>query len=265
MFSSGSQQKKVGVIGVGAIGGAVCKALQGGIDGFTLHGVSDPALKQDFNVPNLTQDDLIAQCDLIVEALPPSAAQDLARKCLAARRDMIMISACALLTAPDILDQARVSESRIIVPSGALTGIDGVSSMKNLGIISASIASTKKPLAYAGAPYITDNNIDLDNITEKTQIFAGNALEAAKGFPANLNVAATLSLAGIGAENTGVEIWADPDIAGNCHEITVKGEFSTMTARVENTPDPQNPKSSMLAAQSIIATLRNASASLVVL
>ena len=90
-------------------------------------------------------------------------------------------------------------------------------------------------------------------------------MEAAKGFPANVNVAATLSLAGIGAEQTRVEIWADPQAKGNSHEITVTGEFSTLHARIENRPDPANPKSSMLAAQSIVAVLRDMNNALVVL
>ncbi len=134
-----------------------------------------------------------------------------------------------------------------------------------MGIKSAAIASTKKPMAYDGAPFIVDNNIQLSAITEKTRLFQGNALEAAQGFPANLNVAATLSLAGIGPERTIVEIWADPDIAGNRHEITVEGEFSTITSQIQNIPDPTNPKSSMLAAQSIVATLKHMAEPLVVL
>lgn len=268
MFLNRSQQEKpvkVGVVGVGAIGSAVCTALMGGIDGFILHAISDPAPSIGVPCPNLDQDALLDCCDLIIEALPPAAAQGLARACLAAQKDMIMISACALLTAPDLLDQARVSVTRIIVPSGALSGIDGVSALRHLGIKRASIASTKKPLAYDGAPYIVNNDIDLDSITEKTQLFAGNALEAAQGFPANLNVAATLSLAGIGAQATQVEIWADPAIQGNRHHITVEGEFSTLTSTIENKPDPKNPKSSMLAAQSIVAVLSNMSAPLIVL
>lgn len=106
--------------------------------------------------------------------------------------------------------------------------------------------------------------IDLTSITKMTRIFEGTALEAAKGFPANVNVAATLSLAGIGAEKTRVEIWADPDAKGNAHEFTVEGEFSTLTSRIVNMPDPANPKSSMLAAQSIVSVLEDLNSALVV-
>ena len=107
--------------------------------------------------------------------------------------------------------------------------------------------------------------IDLSQIKTRTKIFEGNAIEASKGFPANVNVAATLSLAGIGAENTNVEIWADPEATGNSHAIIVEGEFSTIKATVENMPDPANPKSSMLAAQSIVTCLEDMNNALVVL
>lgn len=266
-FLSSQQQKpiKVGIAGVGAIGGAVAKALIEGIDGFELIAISDPAPSIECHVPNINFTQLAKTADLIIEALPPAIVSQLITIALAEKTDLIAISACALLIEPQLLAQIRSSSNRIIVPSGALAGIDGVSSLMQIGIKSASIASTKKPLAYGGAPFITDNNIDLNAITEKTQLFKGTALEAAKGFPANLNVAATLSLAGIGAERTMVEIWADPQITGNRHEITVEGEFSRITTQIQNTPDPSNPKSSMLAAQSIVATLRNMSEPLVIL
>ena len=268
MFTATTNSQKpirVGIAGIGAIGSAVAKALITGINGFELAAISDPSPSMDCNVPNVGFTELAKTTDLIVEALPPSIVPSLIQTALDEKTDVIAISACALLTAPELLKQIRSSSNRIIVPSGALAGIDGVSSLKQIGIKSASIASTKKPAAYDGAPFITDNNIDLTAITEKTQLFKGTALEAAKGFPANLNVAATLSLAGIGPDRTMVEIWADPTITGNRHEITVKGEFSTIEARITNTPDPQNPKSSMLAAQSIVATLRNMSEPLVIL
>lgn len=243
----------------------MAKALLEGIDGFELVAISDPAPIIDCNCPNLSFEQLVKSADLIIECLPPREIPPLLDLVLQHEKDMIMISASSLLINPEFESRIRTSKSRVIVPSGALAGIDGVSSLKQMGITSVSIASTKKPLAYDGAPFITTNNIDLHNIKEKTRLFSGNAIEAAKGFPANLNVAATLSFAGIGAQKTQVEIWADPDINGNQHEISVEGEFSTIYCRIKNTPDPQNPKSSMLAAQSIISTLKSMSEPLVII
>lgn len=260
---------KVGIAGTGAIGSAVARALINGIDGLSLTAISDINPNPEFDTPNVDFDRLIAQSDIIVECLPPSAVPDLAIKAIKAQKTLILISSCALLIYPEILDTHRDipkgQRGRIIVPSGALSGLDGVKALKKLGIKNSKIASTKKPRGFTGAPYVEEMGIDLGTISKPTRIFEGNATEAAKGFPANVNVAATLSLAGIGAENTRVEIWAAPDIPGNTHEITVIGEYSRIEAKITNTPDPNNPKSSMLAAQSIISCLEDMNNALVVL
>lgn len=245
---------KIGVAGCGALGTIVCNALQKSIQGYEFIGVSDIA-DPDFGVPNLSFDKLSEQCDWIVECLPPKIVPELARTVLGKDKTLIMISACSLLLFPEIEEMAKKSNGRILVPSGAIAGLDAVSALNCANIDSATIATTKHPRGLKGAPYITEQNINLDNITENTLIFKGNAHEAAKAFPANVNVAATLSLAGIGAENTSVEVWADPNAPGNKHEITVVGGKSTIKTSVENLPDPENPKSSMLAGYSIVSAL----------
>lgn len=257
---------KIGIAGLGAIGCAVARALTNdkGIAGYTLHAVSDPEPKADFGVDNVSFEKLATSCDLIVECLPVRIVPQLAQKVFAQNKDVIFISSAALLVHPEILKWHAASSSRVYVPSGALAGLDGVRAMREMGIKQSKIASTKPPMGFSGAPYVVDNNIDLEAIKTKTCIFEGNALEASIGFPANINVAATLSLAGIGAENTRVEIWADPQAKGNAHEITVQSAYSTMTARIENMPDPANPKSSVLAAQSIVSVLRDRNSRLIV-
>lgn len=251
--------RKVGIAGVGAIGSAVARALVKGIQGYELTAASDIKPSSEFAIPCVDFTELAARCDLIIEALPPAVVPALAEQVFKANKDLVLVSSCAAVMFPGIMEQHRSSKSRIIVPSGALAGLDGVSSLAQLGIKSAKIASTKPPKNYGGAPFITAQNIDLSSIKTRQLLFKGNALEASKGFPANVNVAATLSLAGIGPERTEVEIWADPDSVGNCHEIEVVGEYSTIRAKVENTPDPANPKSSMLAAQSVVSLLKNLS------
>lgn len=249
--------KKVGIAGVGAIGGAVAKALVNGIKGFQLHMVSDPNVQNTHDVPNVDFETLSNHCDLIIECLPAHFVSELARYAYKANADIIYISSAALLLSPEILENAKKSSTRSYLPSGALCGLDGVRAMREMGINSAKIASTKPPFGFSNAPYIIENKITLSDIKEKTRLFTGNAYDAAKGFPANVNVAATLSLAGIGAEKTVVEIWADPSATGNVHEISVKSDYSALSTKIENQPDPKNPKSSVLAAQSIVATLRN--------
>ena len=246
---------KIGVAGCGALGTIVCSALQEGIEGYDFIAVSDLD-NPDFGVPNLPFDELAQQCDWVVECLPPKIVPELAKAVMSHNKTLVMISACSLLLFPEIEEIAKKSKGRIIVPSGAIAGLDAVAALNCAKIDSATIATTKHPRGLKGAPYIQSKAIDLEKITKNTLIFKGNAHEAAQAFPANVNVAATLSLAGIGAQNTMVEVWADPDATGNKHEITVIGGKSTIKTSVENLPDPDNPKSSMLAGYSIVAGLK---------
>jgi len=256
---------KIGIAGTGAIGSTVARALLEGINGFELTCASDINPSDEFDIPYVDFAVLAEQSDIIIECLPSEIVSALTDEAFPRGRDMILISSSALLIHPSILERHKKSDSRIIVPSGALTGLDGVKALMHSGIKTATIISTKKPTGFSGAPYVSQEQIDLTCITEKTRLFKGNALEAAKGFPANVNVAATLSLAGIGPQRTEVEIWADPDAKGNRHEIIVTGAFSTIKACVDNLPDPANPRTSILAAHSIISVLKGLSAPLVVL
>lgn len=255
--------ERIGVAGVGAIGGAVCRALlsESGIPGLRLAAVADlrpPGLP----VPCLDFDGLAEAADLVVECLPAAAVPALARAVLGRGKTLMLVTSAALLLYPDIRAQAEAGRGRILVPAGALAGIDGVLALANLGIVEARIRSTKPPRAYEGAPHVVAANIDLAAVHEPLLLFEGSAYEAARAFPANVNVAATLSLAGIGPEQTRVEVWADPFATGNTHEIRVDSELCTLRASVTSQPDPANPKSSVLAAQSAIAALRSRTAAL---
>jgi aspartate dehydrogenase len=123
-------------------------------------------------------------------------------------------------------------------------------------ITESKIISSKPPKGFKNAPYIIEKNINLDEMQNRVMIFSGNVYDAAKAFPANVNVAASLALAGIGPEKTQVEVWADPAAKGNSHEIVVSGPGSVVRSRIENVPDPSNPKSSMQAGYSIVAALK---------
>lgn len=252
-------KQKVGLAGCGALGTIVAKALIEGIEGYELIGIAD-IRKPPFDVPLMGFEELAEKADLVIECLPPKEVPNLAQIVLEKNKHLILISAAALLLYPEIESWAAKSRGCIIVPSGALSGLDAVSALNCAGIQSAKICSTKPPKGFTGAPYVMQEQINLDAIREKTKLFEGNALEAARAFPANVNVAASLSLAGIGPDKTRVEVWADPDIKGNSHEITVFGERSTLVSKVENTPDPANPKSSMLAGYSIVAWLKKQNA-----
>ncbi len=255
---------RVAVAGVGAIGSVVCRALIDGIDGFSLAAVSDldPAEaakrvnRPDFDLNFVPLEEIAAQAEWVIEALPAQAALPLARHALSLNKTMVAVSSSALLLHPEIAGLCK-NGGRLLVPSGAIAGLDGVAALAETGIERLAIRTTKKPGAYAGAPYIEKNRIDLAAIGVATCIFSGHALEAAAAFPANVNVAATLTLAsGLDPERVVVEAWADPGIANNIHEIEASNAQSRLSFKIENIPSPANPKSSALTALSVIALLR---------
>lgn len=247
--------EKVGIAGVGALGGIVARALVDGIEGYMLEAISnlEPV---DIPVDNVSFAKLAERCDVIVECLPPVAVPELAREVLSRNKTLVLISSCALVLYPETAELSKTGKGRILVPSGALAGLDGVFAMGQNAITESKIISTKPPKGFKNAPYLLEKNINPDDIKTRQMIFSGNVFEAAKAFPANVNVAASLALAGLGPEKTQVEVWADPDAKGNSHEIIVSGPGSVIRSKIENVPDPSNPKSSMQAGYSIVAALQ---------
>jgi aspartate dehydrogenase len=169
------------------------------------------------------------------------------------------LSVGAILSHPDLIDLARTRGGQIIVPTGALLGLDAVCAAAE-GKIESVTMVTRKPIAgLLGAPYLTESNVDISKLTEPKLIFRGSAREAAKGFPANLNVAVALSLAGIGPDKTTLEIWADPTATRNIHRIVVKSDSSAIDMTIENIPS-ENPKTGRITALSVISLLRKLTA-----
>ena len=152
---------------------------------------------------------------------------------------------------------AAVVISRPFEPSPALAGGGGADA-----VASATIESRKHPRGWAGAPYLLAHGIDVAAITEPTVIFEGNALDAAAGFPANVNVAAALALAGIGPQRTTVRLWADPTVDRNIHTIKVEAAAARLTMTVENVPSETNPKTGKLTPLSVLACLRGLTSTL---
>jgi len=258
---------KIGVIGCGAIGARICKAIDAGNINAQLVAIYDRSSEHCENLfgslenkPVIAQPlELISKADIIVECASQAAVRELGLSVLERGKDLMVMSVGALMD-PDLLKEfilaARKNDCRIYVPSGAIAGIDGLKSASIATIDKVILSTTKNPTGLSGAPFIVENNIDLGSFHEKTLIFEGNAKEAVRAFPANVNVAASLSLAGIGAEKTHVKVFVDPRATRNIHEIMVIGKFGTFTSRIENLPSPENPRTSLLAALSAIATLK---------
>jgi aspartate dehydrogenase len=151
-----------------------------------------------------------------------------------------------------------------VVPTGALLGLDAVRATAEGNIASAKIVTRKPPAGLIGAPLLVERNLSVDGLTEPLLVFAGNARQAIAGFPANVNVAVALSLAGIGPDRTQVEIWADPGVTRNVHTILVKSDSSDLTMTIENIPSEENPRTGRITALSALAALRRLTAPLVV-
>ena len=142
------------------------------------------------------------------------------------------------------------------------SGLDAVRAAAEGQVESVTIESRKPPRGLEGAPYLVQHGIDVSGITAPKRVFEGNAFDAAAGFPANVNVAAALALAGIGPIRTRVEIWADPGIDRNTHTIRVEAEAARFTMTIENVPSEENPRTGQITALSMLACLRGLVATL---
>jgi aspartate dehydrogenase len=201
---------------------------------------------------------------LVIEAAGPDVVRRYAAGWLARGADVMVLSAGALVEpalARELRAVARANGRRVLGPSGAVAGIDGIRAAALGGLHSLRLRTTKPPRGLAGAPHVVANAIDLDALTVATTIFEGTVADAVQGFPNNVNVAAVLALAGDGVD-VRVSVVADPASATNTHEIEASGDFGTFTVRLDNLPSPENPKTSALAPLSALAMLRRLSASM---
>lgn len=263
MSASDRPATRVALAGFGAIGGTLADALLDGIEGFTLAAVAvrngDAARARlgargrDVAVTDIEALEPLA--DLVVECAPSALLPAIATPFLEAGKTVVVLSAGALLGRPELIDLARERGGQIVVPSGAILGLDAVVAAAQ-GEIRRVTMTTRKPVGgLVGAPFLVDNNIDISSITEPMRIFSGTAREAAVGFPANLNVAVALSLAGIGPDRTVLEIWADPALTRNTHQVEVEADSARFSMSIENVPS-ENPKTGRITALSVIALLR---------
>jgi aspartate dehydrogenase len=164
----------------------------------------------------------------------------------------------------DLVDKARASGGRIVVPTGALLGLDTVRAMAVGKIHEVRLETRKPPAGLAGAPHLIENNINIDGLTEPLCVFRGTARQAAKAFPANVNVAAALGLAGLGPDQTQVEVWADPGVDRNHQSVTIRSDSGEAKMSIANIPSPDNPRTGRIVANSVIATLQRFTAPLTV-
>lgn len=241
------------LVGCGALGTAIARGVA------QMHGASLTLFDVDHHKATVlaretlapvvkTLDEGLKDAELVVEAASQAALKDLAPKVLARGRPLIALSVGALVDAPfleEVTRLAREKGGRLLVPSGALAGLDAVRAAAEGGLDEVTLVTAKPPAGFG-----------LKDVTEPRVLFEGAATEAVKQYPKNVNVAAALSLAGVGFEKTRVKIVADPALTENTHTVVARGAFGRLECRVENRPSPLNPASSHLASLAALALVR---------
>jgi aspartate dehydrogenase len=261
-------KKRIGIAGCGTIGSFIAKRVDRELRPLArIAALCDTAEEKALDLSALLSgrpavvsfDDLVSKSDIVIEAASSAVSFSFAEKALRKGRDIMVMSVGGILGKyHGLFELARKKKARIILPSGAISGLDGIKSAKIGSINKVSLTTRKPPHGLKGAPYITANRINLDSITGETLIFKGTAEEAVKAFPKNINVSALLSIIGIGAKKTQVKIITSPVYMVNAHEIEVEGDFGRLVSVTENVACADNPKTSFLACLSAFSTLRQA-------
>ena len=258
---------KIGIVGCGAIGASLANAIVADFsDKAELVSLYDIIIENSYKLANkfsnqrlvsLNLEDLINKVDLVIEATKAESTFEIAKKTIALGKDIVVMSVGGIIEHTKELEVlAQEKGVSIFIPSGAVCGIDGLKAAFCGKIHKVTLTTKKPPKAFLGVPYILKRKIRLDNVDKDTVIFEGNALTAIRAFPQNINVAATLSMAGVGSENTLVRIIASPGITRNTHEIEIESDSGRIFIRTENVIHPDNPKTSFLAVLSAIAALK---------
>ncbi len=260
---------RIGLIGLGAIGTEIAKAVARGYLKMELTAVYDldknkaerilKALRLNSKVCKSFEEFIKQDIDLAVEAASQEAVKEFLIRILERGKDVLIMSTGALADRnllTKALELAERKNCKIYLPSGAIGGLDIVKAASFGKIRRICLRTTKNPESFKDAPYVKLKKIDLSKIDSKKVIYRGKAEEAVKYFPANVNVAATLGIAGVGMEATTIEIVADPNVKRNIHEIIIEGEFGKATVKLENLPFKKNPKTSKIAAFSAIMLLK---------
>ena len=257
---------RIGLIGYGTIGQAVLRILAGSgrSDEFEVIGVlvrpGYGAKTVSHRVPvfeNLA-DLLACRPDIVAETAAQNAVVQYGEAVLAAGCDLLIASSGALSDSAflqRISQQASQHDCRVLLPSGAIGGIDAIAAMRLAGLTQVTYRSRKPPAAWRGSA--AEGLVNLEYLTGAETFFRGTARDAAREYPKNANVAATVALAGLGMDETKVELIADPNISCNVHEVEADGASGRVSFRLEGAPFPDNPRSSMLTAYSVARTLLN--------
>jgi len=256
---------RVGILGGGVIARLFLEHRSGDVEIVAIVGRSETSraktLARKFHVPFVigVRELIAARPEVVIEAASHDAVREHAESLLSSGIAVIVLSGGAL--SDDALRERLERASRahgapLYVPSGGVGGLDALKAACAAGVDEVSIAVSKPPAAWKGIPYVERMNVDLDRLSRPVTLFEGTAREGVPHFPANVNIAAVLSLAGIGFDRTRLKVVADPALKFNTHFITIRGRTGTIELRFESVPSPDNPKTAMLACYSALAAFR---------
>jgi aspartate dehydrogenase len=257
---------RIALLGCGAIGGAVADAvIAGDLPGIQVVMVvtrsSPPAQLGALGATwSACPDDLLtSNAEVVLEAAGPSVVRRYALPLINAGKHLIVMSVSSLVHAEFQRQLVRAAEANhcdVIVSAGAIGGLDILRAARQRGALDqVTFTTAKHPRGLAGAPYITDNQIDLPAIQSRELVFEGTAEQAVTAFPQNVNVAAAVSLAGLGFQRTVVRVIADPALQQTTHTLEASGGFGTLRLQIESAPHPSNPRTSYMACLGAMATL----------
>lgn len=269
MSSEIGSARGVALIGCGAIGSLVAKAIDEGLVNARLLYLLDIVVEKAEELAKvLRQEPRVAReigeilededVEVVVEAASQEAVLQYAERVLEAGKELVVLSVGALLR-PELKHLLEDYGERIHIPSGAIAGLDALRSLVLVGIKRVVLTTRKHPSKLLDSPYARRRRLDLEGVEEPVVVFEGPAEVAVREFPRSLNVAATLAL--YSGAPVHVRVVADPAATRNVHEVEVESEASRITITVENVPHPLNPKTSYLAALSAISLLRELCAS----
>ncbi len=261
---------RVALIGFGAIGRAILERMQGSPGVRITHVVVTPARVAEVGAVLAGRAQAVdrvpvGEVDLVLECAGHSALSQHVLPSLAAGTECAVLSIGALSEAglPELLEAAaREGGTQVHLLAGAIGGIDAIAAARLAGLESVTYTGRKPPAGWRGSP--AEQLLDLDALREPTVFLEATAREAAHLYPKNANVAATVSLAGLGLDATRVRLMADPTITENIHEIEVRGAFGEMRVSMRGKPLPDNPKTSALTVLSALRFLQNRAASLAI-
>jgi aspartate dehydrogenase len=259
----GSSDMRIAIVGLGAVGKSLASALDAGMPGMRLVAVATRSeittqtyLKTLRNtVSSVAIEELPEVADLIIECAPAHLLPTIAEPVLKAGKTLVVLSVGALLSNTHLIRLAEQFNGRILVPSGAVGGLDIIAAAAEGTIHTVKLVTRKPMQSLTRAVGFIEQGIPTEEMTIPVCVFSGTARQAVMAFPANINVAATLALAGIGGDRTVVEIWADPQAQCITHQIEIDSDIANIKLTIMNRPS-DNPRTSRIVAPSVIALLK---------